>query len=115
MEVDLTCICCPNSCSLKVDKEKKSVTGNKCPRGEKYGLSEVTHPVRVLTSTVKVINGEAVLVPVKSSEPIPKDLMFRYMDEINKMEISAPVTIGEVVISNVLNSGCDIIATKSVK
>lgn len=113
MEVELTCICCPNGCRLKVDKEKKKVSGNKCPRGEEYGINEVTHPMRIITSTIRVENGQYPVVPVKTNIPIPKELTFRCMDVINTIKVSAPVTIGEVLIENILGSGADIIACRS--
>ena len=51
---ELICIVCPKGCHLKVDEENGcAVTGNGCPRGAEYGKSELLHPTRVLTSTVK--------------------------------------------------------------
>lgn len=114
MEKELICICCPNGCHLKVEAEANKVTGNTCPRGIEYGINEVTHPVRVITSTVKVKNGQLPVVPVKTKEPIPKDLNFKCMEEINKATITAPVKIGDVVIENVLGTGIDIIATRNL-
>lgn len=37
---ELKCIRCPMGCKLKIDIEKKDVTGNKCRRGRAYGVSE---------------------------------------------------------------------------
>ena len=48
--------------------EANKVTGNTCPRGAEYGINEVTNPVRVITSTVKVKNGEIPVVPVKTKK-----------------------------------------------
>ena len=51
---ELICIVCPQGCHLKVDEENGcAVTGNSCPRGAEYGKAELTHPTRVVTSTVK--------------------------------------------------------------
>jgi CxxC motif-containing protein len=36
------------------------------------------------------------------------------MDEINKLSLKAPINIGDILIKNVLNTGSNIIATKSV-
>ena len=115
MEKELICICCPKGCHLKVDAEAKNVTGNGCPRGIEYGINEVTNPVRVITSTVKVQNGELPVVPVKTTNPIPKGLNFKCMEEINKAIVTAPVKIGDIVIKNVLGTGADIIVTRNVK
>ena len=52
---ELICIVCPNGCHLKVDEENGyNVTGNKCERGAEYGKAELLHPVRVVTSTVRI-------------------------------------------------------------
>ena len=52
-EKNLTCIGCPLGCALKVtiDGENVTVTGNTCKRGADYGAKEVTHPMRIVTST----------------------------------------------------------------
>ena len=53
---ELTCICCPVGCALTViiaDDSSVTVTGNRCPRGAAYGEKEVTHPTRIVTSTVR--------------------------------------------------------------
>lgn len=115
MEKELICITCPKGCHLKVDVEANKVTGNACPRGAEYGINEVTNPVRVITSTVKVNNGELAVVPVKTNKPIPKGLNLKCMEEINKVSISAPVRIGDVVIENVLGTGVDVVVTRNVK
>ena len=115
MEKELICISCPNGCHLKVDAEANKVTGNTCPRGAEYGINEVTHPVRVITSTVKVKNGQIPVVPVKTKTPIPKELNFKCMEEINKATIVAPINIGDIVITNILGTGVDIVATRNVE
>lgn len=115
MEKELICITCPKGCHLKVDVEANKVTGNTCPRGAEYGINEVTHPVRVITSTVKVENGELAVVPVKTNKSIPKELNFKCMEEINKVVMIAPVKIGDVVIENVLGTGVDVVVTRNVK
>lgn len=114
MERELICICCPKGCHLKVEDKNLTVSGNSCPRGAKYGVNEVTNPVRTITSTVKVDDGEAPVVPVKTQNPIPKGLTMKCMEEINKAAISAPVKIGDIVIENVLETGINVVATKNV-
>jgi CxxC motif-containing protein len=115
MEKELICITCPKGCHLKVDVEANKVTGNGCPRGAEYGINEVTHPVRVITSTVKVKNGQIPVVPVKTKTPIPKGLNFKCMEEINKATIVAPIYIGDIVIANILGTGVDVVATRNVE
>lgn len=114
MERELICISCPKGCHLKVDETSLTVTGNSCPKGAEYGVNEVTNPVRIVTTTVKVDGGEAPVVPVKTEKAIPKGLIMKCMEEINKVTIKAPAKIGDVVIKNVLQTGIDIIVTKNV-
>ena len=115
MEKEIICICCPKGCYLKVNIDENTVTGNSCERGAEYGINEVTNPVRIITSTVKVENGESPVVPVKTKKPIPKALNFKCMEEIDKCMVKSPVKIGDIIIENILGTGVDIVATKNVK
>lgn len=111
---ELICITCPRGCHLKVD-DNMNVTGNFCPRGAKYAINELTHPVRVLTSTIRVNSTLSPRCPVKSKDALPKELIFKAMEEINKVRMDAPIKIGDVIIPNILNSGIDIVATKNIE
>lgn len=110
---ELICITCPRGCHLKVD-DNLNVTGNFCPRGAMYAKAELTHPVRTLTSTVKINSIVADRLPVKSARPLPKELIFKAMEEINKVTMNAPISIGDVVIKNIFDTGIDIVATKDI-
>lgn len=110
---ELICITCPRGCHLHVD-DNMSVTGNFCPRGAKYAINELTHPVRTLTSSVKTDSLENPRLPVKSKDPLPKEKIFEAMEEINRVLIKLPVKIGDVVIKNVVGTGVDIVATKNI-
>lgn len=116
MEKEMTCIGCPMGCSLtvKVEGDEILVSGNSCPNGEKYAKNEIRNPLRTITSTVKVINGEIGRVSIKSKDPVLKGKIFDCMEKIRKLEVEAPVRAGEILIKNVADTGIDIIATKSV-
>ena len=113
MKKSFVCIVCPRGCLLTIDDEM-NVTGNTCPRGEAYARSEVTNPTRIITSSVRVNNREDTLVSIKTSAPVPKGRMLEVMEEINKVSVSAPTHIGDVVIKNVLGLDVDIIITKNI-
>ncbi len=104
---------CPITVEINDAGEITSVTGNTCPRGKAYAITECTAPTRMITSTVKVSGGRTAMVPVKTSVPVPKGMMFDIMKEINKVELTSPVNIGQVVIENVLGTGADIVATNN--
>ena len=110
---ELICITCPRGCHLVVD-DNLNVSGNTCPRGEMYAKAELTHPVRMVTSSVAVVSKVESRLPVKTKEPIPKELIFKVMEEINKVEVKAPIKIGDVIIKNVLGTNVDIVATKNI-
>ena len=110
---ELICITCPRGCHLSVD-DNLNVTGNMCPRGAMYAKAELTHPTRMVTSSVNVISKIESRLPVKTKEPIPKELIFKVMEEIMKVSVKAPIRIGDVVIKDVLGTGVDIVATKNI-
>lgn len=113
---NLICIVCPKGCHLQVDENNGyAVTGNSCPRGAEYGKTELLHPTRVLTSTVRLEGGLHRRLPVKTAAPIPKELMFEAMEALNGVTLTAPVTVGQVVIPNLLDTGVDVVATRDMK
>ena len=114
---EMTCIVCPMGCPLKVTMngdEIVDVTGNTCPRGKKYAITEVTAPRRVLTSTVKVEGGHLPLCPVRTRGDIPKGLRFDAMKEVNALVIKAPVAIGDVLIPDICGTGVPLVACRNI-
>ena len=116
MKRSLTCIVCPIGCQLTVTLEDGVVTevvGNTCPRGKQYAIDECTHPVRTITTTARTADGG--VIPVKTSQPIPKELMFECMNVINAAVVNLPAQIGDVVIANLLGTGADVVVTANMK
>ena len=114
---NLTCIGCPLGCQIVVelnDGEIKSVTGNTCKRGDDYARKEVTSPTRIVTSTVRVIGGNAATVSVKTKSAIPKSKIFECVKAMKEVIVQAPIAIGDVILSNVADTGVDIVATKGI-
>jgi len=91
------------------------VKGNTCKRGEVYARSELTNPQRMLTSTVKLEGGLYKRLPVITYAPIPKEKLFDVMNEINKIEVCAPIKINDIIIQNVCGLNVNIIASRSVE
>ncbi len=110
---ELTCIVCPRGCHLYID-DKLKVSGNFCKRGETYAIEELTHPSRILTTTMLVENRNSKLVCVKTNKKIPKEKMFDVMTKINNQTVKAPCKIGDKAIENILGLGVDIIFTSEV-
>ncbi|MCD6427188.1 MAG: DUF1667 domain-containing protein, partial [Caldisericaceae bacterium] len=77
-----TCIVCPIGCEIDVKLNNGkiiSVSGNKCPRGKEFVLQEIKNPLRVLTTTVRIENGEYAMLPVRTDRPVPKSKIFDIM------------------------------------
>ena len=117
--VNLTCIGCPLGCPIEVVMEGKEillVTGNTCPRGEKYARKEVTAPTRIVTSSVRVYGstkGER-MVPLKTASDIPKEKIMDVIRDLRGVSVPCPVHIGDVLIHNISGTGVDMVATKNV-
>ncbi len=114
MDRKLTCIICPRGCQLTVTGQNDSLTvsGHACRRGENYAIAECTHPVRTITSSVRVGNREDCMVSVKTLTPVPKENIFDVMAEIRRTVVYAPVKAGDVIIADIY--GTQIVSTKDI-
>jgi len=118
MTKKITCIECPKGCVLGVDIENCrviKVTGNECPKGEKYAVSEAENPMRILTAVVRAAGLELKMIPVRTDRPIPRSRIFEAMDEIKKLKVNGPLNTGDVIVKNFMGLDADLIATRKVK
>ena len=90
------------------------MTGNSCPRGDKFAHQELTCPMRVLTTTVAVSGGDEALLPVRTAEAIPLGLHAQAMDLIRGLVVDAPIRMSDVVLPNLLDTGTDLIASMDI-
>lgn len=112
---ELVCITRPRGCRLTVDEEHDcAVTGNACPRGAAYGRSEVLHPVRTVTSTVRIRDAAIPRLPVKTDRPLPKEKMLACMALLETITVQSPITRGTVLAADILGTDVNIVATKSL-
>lgn len=121
--LQFNCTTCPSECLLTVEVERgadgavaevRSVTGNICPRGDKFAHQELTCPMRVLATTVAVSGGDEALLPVRTAEAIPLELHAQAMDLIRGLVVKAPIRMGDVVLPNLLDTGTDLIASMDI-
>ncbi len=112
----LVCIGCPRGCRLTVEENNGEyiVTGNTCPRGKAFAISEMTAPKRTICSTVKTVFPGCPVLPVRVSDDIPKEKIFDVMNEINAVVLTKPIGRGDVIIENVLGLGVDVISTSDL-
>lgn len=113
----LTCIICPKGCEMEIEKKNGqwTVTGNECKRGKKYALQEASDPVRTLTTSLPVTGGDYEMVSVKTAEPISKGKIPEALERLKGMAVSAPVDVGQTIVSDIAGTGVDIIATRQVQ
>ncbi len=113
----LTCIECPTGCALTVSIEDDTVVlieGQGCRRGRDYAVAEIERPSRILTTTV-VANGLSLrVVPVRTRAPIPRERIGDAMAILRKVRLARGVCVGDVVVSDLLGLGVDVVATRDV-
>jgi len=114
---NLICITCPVGCALDVTHDGETilnVDGNACKRGIDYAKQELTDPRRMVTTTVRVKGGLHPLLPVYTSAPIPKPRVFDLLREIRQVEVEAPVKMGQVILSNVVETDVNVLASRDM-
>jgi len=118
-ERSLICIICPKGCRITAVRDATHplgyrTIGNICQRGEEYAIDEIIHPVRMLTTTIATRNLRLPRLPVRTREPIPKHLLSDGLALLAGLEIDHPVQMGEIIIPDLLGSGVDVIASRSL-
>ena len=119
-EKQIVCITCPQGCLITVcgddmTGEIDCVEGNSCPRGKAYAENEFCRPLRILTSSVKTEGSDVPLVPVRTRTAIPKELIFTGMEVIRRLTVKGDVECGDVIVTDFLGTGVDLIASGSAK
>jgi CxxC motif-containing protein len=118
MNKNLICIECPKGCGLSLDIENcriVNVTGNACPKGKEYAISEIEHPSRILTSTALAEGLALRMIPVRTDSAIPKAKILEAMEEIKKIRINKPVSIGEIIVKDFLGLGVNLVSTRQIE
>lgn len=111
------CIGCPLGCRLEVeedDGEVVEVRGQSCKKGDVFARQEHIDPRRVVTTTVAVRGGLWPRLPVKTKGDVPKGDVVDVCRLLHRLELDAPVTIGQVVATDVLGTGIDVVATRDL-
>ncbi|NCC67749.1 MAG: DUF1667 domain-containing protein [Clostridia bacterium] len=117
MKKELICITCPNGCRLtaeKLDDGSVTVTGNLCPKGEEFACAELTAPMRSLTTTIRTAFSEMPFLPVRTAGVIPKASVMAVMCSLRGFVLDKKVRCGDIVVSDISGTGCDIIATLDI-
>jgi CxxC motif-containing protein len=115
MSERLTCVLCPIGCELEAERPAAGtldVRGAQCDRGPDFAAAEILRPKRNLATSVPLRGTASDMVSVRLSAPVPRDLIFPILAEIAGLRPEGPVHRGQVLVSNVLGTGVDVIATR---
>ena len=115
MKGEYICIVCPISCKVGAEwseTELLSIERQQCKLAWDYVRSEIFDPRRTVTSSVLVEGADLPLVSVKTDSPVPKHMMLDVMDYLANVVVQAPVAMGDVIVPDVLGTGCNIVATR---
>lgn len=118
MTRNYTCIICPMGCDMQAEIEHNtlaSLEGNNCAKGRVYVLQELTNPMRNIATSVLVKGGDLPIVSVRLDRPIPKASIFRVMEATKNVVLAAPLSIGEMAVKNIADTGADLIVTKHIR
>ena len=113
----MICILCPNSCELTAqygDGLPFRCSGNLCVKGGDYARQELLSPMRNIATSVEVDGGDLPLCSVRLTAPIPKERIFDAVDLIHHCRLTAPVEAGQVILTDLLGLGVDVIATRDI-
>jgi CxxC motif-containing protein len=111
------CTTCPKGCTLEVTRDGETVVSviNGCKRGHEYAKQELTDPRRMVASSVRINGGMHPLMPVYTSAPFPKPRIPELLEVLRGVEVKAPVKVDQVIVENVLGTGINIKASRTME
>ena len=111
------CVVCPVGCEIDVVHDVSgiiSMEGNKCEKSEEFVSQELIEPMRILTTTVRIEGSKWPVIPVRTDKAVPRRLFPRIMKQLIRVKLQAPVNMLDVVVRDVLHTGANIIATRTM-
>lgn len=110
---EIVCIVCPNGCRILCEPSKDGVrfSGQKCKRGEIYATSEMTRPMRSLTTSVKTVFPESPVVSVRTFGEVEKSKIRNIVSELGRITIDRRIRIGDIIAENICGTGVNVICT----
>ena len=110
------CIICPRGCMLKYEykDEEIQITENQCGRGPIYLKQELIQPKRMLTTTIKIKNGNLNVLPVHAQEYVNKEDVQNIITKLKKIELVAPIKCNDIIVEQVDGIKVKILASKNI-
>lgn len=118
MKNTLTCTICPNGCEIEVNyttREDALLTGHRCKRGITYAIDECFEPKRTFTSSIRISGTDRRMLPVRTTAPIPKDLIMQAAKAVRTMSLTVPVKCGEVLAENFLGTDARLVSAMTLE
>lgn len=117
MTETLTCIMCPVGCEMDVERrgDEVEVTGNRCEKGPEFAREEIIDPKRNLATSLPIRGKYFKTLSVRLSDRVSRRLITDLVREIAGIRVRPPVQRGQVLLANVLDTGVDVIATRTVE
>jgi CxxC motif-containing protein len=119
---EFTCVRCPAGCLIEAELTEgsppklKSFSGNRCDKGKDWIRQEIEHPMRTITTSLPVRNGNFRSVSLRTTGAIPREKIFEVMETVRALgTLSAPLCIGQAVIKNPAGTNTDVIVTRNVE
>ena len=103
------CIMCPLGCEMTYeilpDGEIK-VSGNNCIRGSQFLKSELTCPMRSVSTLVRYKDK---VVACKTSKAVPKNKITEVLNEAGKVVLDKKPKHHQVIVKDIASTGADLI------
>jgi len=116
VEKKLVCIVCPVGCRLTVSGTAGdlSVSGEGCKKGIAYAHEEMTNPVRMVCTTVRITGGLHSVIPVKTDKAIPDKYKLEVVKAVKGITLASPVRIGDIIIPDLFGTGVNLVAERDM-
>ncbi|AKN33151.1 hypothetical protein Ccar_20830 [Clostridium carboxidivorans P7] len=113
---EIICDKCNKKCILGIDKYDDSieVSGNLCNIGEEYANFKINNNKDIFTTLVRIKGANSNVISVKSTKPLDKKLWVECSKALSRLYVGAPMRQGDIVCKNILNTGVDIVSTKTM-
>lgn len=120
---DITCVCCPEGCEMKVfykGQNVLAVEGNKCKTGLDYAKQELLDPRRVFSTTITSVDDKVpqyvTVIPVKLTKSVPKRRILEIVKEMQKIKFDKDVKCGQTLATDIAGEkGVNVIACRDAK
>lgn len=114
MDNTINCQVCNLNCEITIEEvnDHIEITGNKCGRGHQFALKHLDESEQVVAGRCLLLGGQMGRLPVVTSKKIPGHLMNQALKIIQHTSIKAPVTRGQIIIENILDTGADVVAQR---